>query len=94
MKYSKKNNLMRFFIYKTLFVFMCLIIAYKITIGNTINKLETEIEKIKSKESIERFKIKLRKEIAGSLDKERILNKEDAVLIKNFITKIKKELNN
>lgn len=84
---------MRFFIYKTLFIFMCLIIAYKFTISNTINKIETEIEKIKSKENIEKVKTKLRKEIEGSLNKQRILNEEDAILIKSFINKIKKELN-
>ena len=36
---------MRLFIYKTIFIFFCLIIAYKFTIDNTINKLETKFER-------------------------------------------------
>ena len=38
------------------------------------------------------FKDKLRSEIQDGLNKDRILNKEDSILIKNFITKIRKSL--
>lgn len=83
---------MRFFVYKTLFVFLCLIIAYKLTVGNTVNKLGSLLENIKKKESIEKIKSKLKKEMQNSINKDRILNKEDAVLIQKFLKKIQDEL--
>ena len=47
-----------------------------------------------SQENINKFKSKIRKEIKGSLKKERILKEEDAKLIKQFLQKIQAEINN
>ena len=44
------------------------------------------------KESIEKIKSKLKKEMQNSINKDRILNKEDAVLIQKFLKKIQDEL--
>ena len=43
---------MRLFIYKSLFVFLCIIIAYKLTIGSLIQNLEKKFTEIKSKENL------------------------------------------
>ena len=55
-----------------------------------INKLLS----INNKEDIEQIKNKMRMEIRNSLSKDKILNEEDKELIKKFISKIQKELNN
>jgi hypothetical protein len=83
---------MRLFIYKTIFIFFCLIIAYKFTIDNTINKLETKFESLASKEKLIEVKIKIREEIKDSINKDRILKKDDAILLKKFINKINNEI--
>ena len=42
MKFSKENK-MRLFVYKTLFIFVCVLILYKLTLGNLISNLEDKI---------------------------------------------------
>ena len=49
-------------------------------------------KKLSSKESAILIKEKIRNEIKSGLLKENILNKEDAILLKQFYKKIKKEL--
>jgi len=84
---------MRIFIYKTIFIIFCLVIFYKLTIDNTINNLETKLNSIKSKENIEKFTNKIRKELTNGLNKERILSEEDARLINKILKKITSEIN-
>ena len=47
---------MKIFIYKTLFVFVCVFLLFQLTFGIKINQLNTELEKIKSQENIENMK--------------------------------------
>ena len=84
---------MRIFIYKTLFIFLCIIIVYKMTIGSLMNKFESKLDSISSKENIVTIKEKIRDEMSESIKKDQILNKEDAILIKKFLNKIKSEIN-
>lgn len=84
---------MRIFIYKTLFVFLCILIVYKITIGSLISEFESKLDNVSSKENIAIIKEKIREEISDSIKKDQILNQEDAVLIKKFLKKIKEEIN-
>ena len=84
---------MRIFIYKTLFIFLCIIIVYKITIGSLMNKFESKLDSISSKENIVTIKKKIRDEMSESIKKNQILDKEDAILIKKFLDKIKSEIN-
>ena len=51
---------MKIFIYKTLFVFLCIFIIFQLTIGIQIKQLNNKLEEIKSKENIENIKEKLR----------------------------------
>ena len=66
---------------------------YQLTIGYTLSKLQKEIYSVDIKQNSEIFKKKIKKEIVNSLKKDKILNKEDAVLIKKFFNKIYREIN-
>lgn len=83
---------MKIFIYKTLFVLVCLIFLFQFTIGSKLNQIEQNILQLKSKENIENAKDKIRLEIKSGLKKDKILSPEDAKLIKSLIDKLSKEL--
>ncbi len=85
---------MRLFVYKSLFIFFCILITFKLTIGSLLKDVETRISQIKSKENIVLIKDKIREEIRGSLNKDQILNTEDAILLKKFLEKINSEIQN
>lgn len=84
---------MKIFIYKTLIIFGLIIITFYLTIGFLKKEINEELTNFLSKENIEQIKNKIKNELKDGLKKEKILNKEDAALIKNYIEKIKKELN-
>ena len=94
MKFIKKDKNMRLFVYKTLFVFVCLLITFKLTIGSFIKDIENKIDNITSKENIIIIKEKIRDKLKDSLIKEKILENEDAILINKFLKKIQKEIGN
>ncbi len=85
---------MRLFVYKSLFIFLLLMVFYKITIGSLIKELDYKINNFISKEKIEKSKSKIRDEINTAVKKDRILSEEDAKLLKLFIEKVKMELEN
>ena len=57
-----------------------------------LKEINHEIEKIQSKETVNKIKDKFREELRNAIEKENYLNQEDAKLINDFINKIKKEL--
>ena len=83
---------MKIFIYKTLFVFVCVFLLFQLTFGLKIKQLNNELERLQSKENIEVIKNKLREELKNAVSKENYLSAEDAKLINEFINKLKKEL--
>ncbi len=83
---------MKIFIYKTLFIFVCIFVIFQLTLGAKINQLNNELEKFKSQENINNMKNKLRNELKNAVSKENYLSPEDAKLINDFINKLKKEL--
>ena len=83
---------MKIFIYKTLFIFVCVFLLFQLTFGIKINQLNTELEKIKSQENIQNMKNKLRDELKNAISKKNYLSTDDAKLINDFINKLKKEL--
>ena len=85
---------MKIFIYKTLFIFVCIFILFHITIGAKLKQLNNEVTKFKSKENIEIIKDKLRDELRNAISKKNYLSPDDAKLINEFINKLKKELSN
>jgi len=85
---------MKIFVYKTLFVFVCIFLLFQLTIGAKIKQANNELNKLKSKENIEKIKDKLRDELKNAISKENYLAPEDAELINKFINKLKSELEN
>ena len=69
-----------------------LFFLFNFTIGYQLRKIENKILNISSKEKIEIFKIKVKKEMSSSLEKDKIFKDDERVLIRDFIKKITKEL--
>ena len=85
---------MKIFVYKTLFIFLCVFLLFQLTFGIKIKQLNNELEKFKSQKNIENMKNKLRDELRNAISKENYLRPEDAKLINDFINKLQKELSN
>ena len=85
---------MKIFVYKALFVFVCIFVLFQLTIGMQIKQLKHELEELQSKENIENIKEKLRDELRNAISKKNYLKPDDAKLIKEFINKLNKELSN
>ena len=85
---------MKTFVYKTLFIFICIFLLFQLTIGVKLKQLNRELTELKSKKNIEIIKDKLRDELRNAISKENYLSPDDAKLINEFINKLKKELSN
>lgn len=83
---------MKIFIYKLLITLVAIFILFQLTVGLLIKETKKNIQELSSKENVILFKEKIREEIKNGLSKENILNKEDALLLKQFYKKIKQEL--
>ena len=84
--------MMKIFFYKTILIAFVFFITFKLTVGSLINQTESKIKDLASKESVEIIKMKIRKEMQNAIDKDDYLNDDDAVLINNFLRKIRSEL--
>ena len=84
---------MKIFIYKSLVAFFLFLVLFKLTVGSLVTDYEKKFDETLSKDSLAKFKSKLREEIKSGIKKEKILNEEDASLIKDFLDKISKEIN-
>ncbi len=85
---------MKIFVYKTLFVTVCVFILFQLTFGMKIKQLNHKLEEFQSKKNIESIKDKLRDELRNAISKENYFKPEDAELINKFINKLKDELAN
>tara|TARA_B110000438_G_C15572618_1_gene546084 strand:+ start:87 stop:350 length:264 start_codon:yes stop_codon:yes gene_type:complete len=83
---------MKIFVYKTLFVFVCIFLLFQLTIGMKIKQFNNDFQKLKSKDNVESIKNKLRGELRNAVSKKNYLDPDDAKLINKFIEKINKEL--
>tara|TARA_X000001036_G_C19920247_1_gene497295 strand:+ start:36 stop:299 length:264 start_codon:yes stop_codon:yes gene_type:complete len=83
---------MKIFVYKTLFVFVCIFLLFQLTVGMKIKQFNNDFQNLKSKDNVESIKNKLRDELKNAISKESYLSTDDAKLINEFINKIKKEL--
>lgn len=84
---------MKIFIYKLLISLVAIFILFQLTIGLLIKETKKTISELSSKDTATYLKSKIREEIKDGITKERFLNKEDAILLKQFYNKIEKELN-
>ncbi len=92
---NSDKNLKIFFIKLISIVISIIIIInvlYNTILADKIDSLNF-IFSLNKKENIEEVKNKIRKEVKKGLEKDKILNDEDAILLKKFYIKIKKELN-
>ena len=85
---------MKLFVYKLLISLIAIYILFQLTVGLLMVEIKKTLFEISSSDNITSVKDKIREEIKNGIDKDQILNKSDAVLIKKFIDKIIKELNN
>ena len=84
---NSKSDLKKFFI-----KLIAIIFAVVVVINVSYNLIIAEkLESIGSKENIELIKNKIRSEIKNGLDKDKILNEEDKVLLYKFYLKLKNE---
>tara|TARA_B100000131_G_C17692010_1_gene441093 strand:+ start:281 stop:541 length:261 start_codon:yes stop_codon:yes gene_type:complete len=84
---------MKIFLIKSIIIFIGLFVLFQITIGSVINNFHKEIENQISEEKIILMKDKVREEMKKGIEKDRILNPEDAQLLGKFINKLLKEIN-
>ena len=83
---------MRNYIYKIIIAVIALIIVFEFTIGKSLDKITSQTDILLTKEGRKEIVNSIKKEIKKANDKENYLDEEERVLIKNFIEKIKKEL--
>jgi cell division protein YceG involved in septum cleavage len=84
---NNKSDLKKFFI-----KLIAIIFAIVVVINVSYNLIIAErLEKIGSKKNIALIKNKIRSEIKSGLDKDKILNEEDKVLLYKFYLKLKNE---
>ncbi|OUV59913.1 MAG: hypothetical protein CBC88_03535 [Candidatus Pelagibacter sp. TMED128] len=83
---------MKIFVYKVVFIMISLFFLFNFTVGYQIRKIEDKIININSAEQINNIKAKLRKEMNSAINKDKIFNEDDKLLINRFIKKIILEL--
>ena len=83
---------MKQYIYKVLIALIAVVLIYEFTIGKLIKKYTDKLNYISTKEGRKELIITLRDEIKRGVKKERYLSKEDALLLNQFIEKIRSEL--
>ena len=91
---NKKGNLKQFFIKLISITFAIIIIintTYNLIFADKLEAFNT-LFNITEKRNIEATKDKIRIEIERGLNKDKILKKDDAILLKKIFNKIKKEL--
>tara|TARA_Y100000813_G_C24071993_1_gene309197 strand:- start:472 stop:729 length:258 start_codon:yes stop_codon:yes gene_type:complete len=84
---------MRLFIYKCIVVFIGIYLTYNFTIGKKIDQYEDNMKYLITDQGREKIRELIRKEIKNSIDNENIIKIEDRKIIREFIDKIRKELN-
>ena len=83
---------MKNYIYKIIIFIIATIIIFEFTIGKYINQFNKKVEYFTTKEGRKEIVSSLKKEIRKANEKENYLDEEERVLLRNFIIKIKKEL--
>jgi len=83
---------MKIFVYKTLFVILCVYLLYEFTIGSKIRQFESQLNNLGSRDNVLDIKEKFRDEMKSALKKDRYMSQEDAKLISDFLKKVQKEL--
>ena len=83
---------MRNYIYKVIIATIALIIAFEFTIGRKFNEIEKISNNFLTKEGRKATINSLKNEMSKATKKENYLTEDERVLINEFVSKIKKEL--
>ena len=83
---------MRIYIYKVIIFILAIIIVFEFTICKHLNNLNQKINFFSTQEGRKELVTSLKKEIKKANEKENYLDEEERELLRNFIIKIKKEL--
>ena len=83
---------MKNYIYKILIASVAAILVFKLTIGKEISQINEKINTFSSSEGRKKILTSIKKEMAKANSKENYLDEEERVLLRNFIKKIKIEL--
>lgn len=83
---------MKQFFYKVVIASIAIILIYKFTIGKELNQINEKINSFSTKEGRKNIISSIKKEIEKANNRENYLDEKERLLIKNFIKKIKKEL--
>ena len=92
LKFIRNLNKMKIFIYKTFTIFAFIVLTFYLTFGFIKREIKREFINFSSKENLTLIKNKIKTDLENGLKKENLLYKEDAVLIKKYFIKLKKEL--
>mgnify|MGYP001476947036 FL=1 len=84
---------MKIFVIKTLIIFISFFVLFQLTIGSLVNSLKEDLSDQLSREKIIHVKDKIRDEMKKGIEKEQMLNPDDADLIGKFLKKLIKEVN-
>ena len=84
---------MRNYIYKIIIATIALIVVFEFTIGRKFNQIDEITSGFLTKEGRKEMVSSLKIEMEKAVKKENYLTEDERILINNFITKIKKELN-
>ena len=84
---------MREYIYKILILSVALILVFEFTIGRKFNQINEKIDGFFTKEGRKEMVLSLKNEMKKANEKENYLDEEERTILRNFIIKIRKELN-
>ena len=83
---------MRSYVYKVLIASIAIILVFKLTIGKELDQINQKVSSFSTKEGRKEIVNSIKKEIQKANQKENYLDEEERVLLRNFINKIRKEL--
>ena len=90
---NEKADLKKFFIKLIAIIFAVIIvinISYNLILADKLENIN-KLFSLNNKDNIEQIKNKIRLEIKSGLDKDKILNEEDKILLYKFYLKLKNE---
>tara|TARA_X000001036_G_C20484476_1_gene727118 strand:- start:431 stop:691 length:261 start_codon:yes stop_codon:yes gene_type:complete len=83
---------MRDYIYKVIIFSIAVILIFEFTIGKEISQINEKVNYFTTSDGRKEIVTSLKEEIEKANKKENYLDQEERMLIRNFIIKIKKEL--
>ena len=83
---------MREYIYKVLIFVVAIIVIFEFTIGKEISQINEKVNYFTSSDGRKEIITSLKEEIKKANKKENYLDEDERILLRDFILKIKKEL--